>query len=128
MGRSQKKSLRKVSVTVVLLERYQKNVPRNADKKMLQDEGKYKKVFFTRADSPKEVKAKISWAFKTADLAADTFSYLECTSSGSKLILSSNQLMNGNDAIERRGCLYICKTRDDNEMTLEVRKAGYKNF
>ena len=52
---------------------------------------------------------------------ANSFSYLECVSSGSKLILSSHQQMNGNNAIERMG------TKDDRIVTSQTRgKASYK--
>ena len=87
---------RKVSVTVVFLERYQENIPRGDCRKKLENERKIKKIFVTRSDSPKEVKAKISWAFRTTEI----FTYLECVSSGTKLILSSNQQMNGKDAMD----------------------------
>ena len=55
-GSGSNSNKRKVSLTVVLLEKYQKNVPRKDVRKILQNEGKFKKS----SDSPEKMKAKIS--------------------------------------------------------------------
>ena len=87
-----------------MLDKYQYDVPKSDDRKRLEYEKKVKKTFVTRHDTPSELRTKISWIFGTTN-----FQYLECVCSGNKLILSSNQKMNGQDAIHRRGCLYMCK-------------------
>ena len=95
---------RKVSVKVIMLDKYQHDVPRSDDRKRLEYQKKVKKIFVTRNDTPSELRTKISWIFGTS-----SYQYLECVCSGNKLILSSNQNMNGQDAIHRRGYLYMCK-------------------
>ena len=100
------KRSRKVSVTVFLLDKFQEDIPKKGKRKLLEaDEKKMRKIFVTRTDTPSELRMKISWVFGTND-----YKYLECVSSGNKLILSSNQHMNGRDAIERRGALYLCRS------------------
>lgn len=104
--RTKAKGSRKVSVKVFMLDKFQKDVPKRDKRKALEaDKRKMRKIFVTRNDTPSELKMKISWVFGTND-----YKYLECVSSGNKLILSSNQQMNGRDAIERRGAMYLCRS------------------
>lgn len=39
-----------------------------------------------------------------------TYTVLECDSSGHNLMRAQNQEVNGDAAIGRRGCLYLCET------------------
>jgi len=96
---------------VFLPDKFQEDVPKSKKRKALEaDKKKMRKIFVTRTDTPSALRMKISWVFGTND-----YKYLECVSSGNKLILSSNQHMNGRDAIDRRGALYLCRS------TMEVR-------
>jgi len=47
---------------------------------------------------------KIQFAFGTND-----YTYLECIKGGNKLMISSNQSIDGKDVIERRACLYLVR-------------------
>jgi len=58
-----------------------------------------------RCDSKSEVKRKICSLFNVEE-----YTVLKCICAGSRLIVSFNQELNGADAIERRGCLYLCKS------------------
>jgi len=69
--------------------------------------GKIKRIRVYRSETSAAVKEKILEAFKK-EKAFDYY-YLECVSFGSKLIRSAKESMNGQDAVDRRGCLYICK-------------------
>ena len=69
-------------------------------------DGKLKRIKVRRNDTPATVRTKILGAYTVVKF---DYHYLECFCYGSKLILSSNQVMNGKDAVDRRGCLYICK-------------------
>jgi len=71
----------------------------------MEEEGKFKRIRVARSDPDTVVRDKILAAFKMKF----QYYYLECVSLGSKLIQSKNQAFNGQDAADRRGCLYICK-------------------
>jgi len=86
------------------LDGYQENVPKGPLREELELNGKLKRISVTKETSPPQVKEKICSAYKIED-----YTYLECIRGGNKLIRSSNQLMNGKEAIVRRGCLYLCK-------------------
>ena len=56
---------RKVSVKVVMLDKYQYDVPKSDDRKRLEYQKKVKKNFVSRNDTPSELRTKISWIFGT---------------------------------------------------------------
>ena len=86
------------------MDKYQENVPRGTAREEIEYDGKFKRINATNETSPAQVRERICNSYKI-----DQFKYLECIRSGNKLIVSSNQKMNGKDAILRRGCLYLCK-------------------
>ena len=92
-------------MTVALLDKFQSDIPKGPSRKKMEENGKLKKIRVARSDTDKTIREKILAAFKMKI----EYHYLECVSFGSKLIQSSNQAMNGQDATDRRGCLYICK-------------------
>ena len=102
---SKRKGRKKVTVTVMLLERFQESVPKAAARRKLEEEKKVKKLFVSRTDSYEDLDKCICWVFGIHD-----YTFLECINNGHKLVVSSNQQMDGQDAIQRRGCLYICKS------------------
>ena len=89
----------------MLLERFQEDVPKRAIRRKLEEEKKVKKLFVSRADTHEDLDKRICWIFGIRN-----YTFLECINGGNKLVVSSNQQMDGQDAIQRRGCLYICKS------------------
>jgi len=79
-------------------------VPKGRERISLEAGGKLKRLYVNKDASHNDVKEKICTAYNIR-----SFTYLECVKGGNKLIVSSNQLMDGNEAIVRRGCLYLCK-------------------
>jgi len=73
----------------------------------MQEDGnlKIRRIIVKRSDTASTVKSKIVAAFGQKL----EYLYCECVSCGSRLIESPNQAMNGHDAVERRGCLYMYK-------------------
>jgi len=74
--------------------------------KKLEKDGNTKKIYASRIDSSQQINKKIQFAFGTND-----YTYLECINGGHKLLISSNQSMDGRDVIERCGCLYLFKVK-----------------
>ena len=102
------KKKKTITVTAVLLEKFQENVPKkNSGRLLLQQENKIKKLFVSRSDTHHDLDKKIRWVF-----GVDDYTFLEYIKGGNKLIVSSNQKMDGVDAIQRRGSLYLCKSND----------------
>ena len=93
-----------MTVTALLLDRYQSNVPKGALRTLLEKEKKFKKLYVSKCDTYEEVDKKIRGAFRITK-----YNFLECVQGGNKLAVSSNQKMDGQDLIIRRGCLYLCK-------------------
>ena len=96
-----------VTVTALLLDRYQNKVPKGASRTLLEQKKKFKKLYVTKCDTHEEIDKKIRGAFGIAK-----YNFLECVQGGNKLAVSSNQKMDGKDLIVRRGCLYLCKEVD----------------
>ena len=109
LTKNKKKDTKKktVTVTAVLLDIFQENVPRNSSRALLQQKNKIKKLFVSRSDTHNDLDKRIRWVF-----GIDDYTFLECIKGGNKLIISSNQCMDGLDAIHRRGSLYLCKRID----------------
>jgi len=109
MIKDKKKDMKKktVTVTAVLLEKFQENVPKKSGRAVLQWEKKIKKLFVSRTDTHNDLDERIRWVF-----GVNKYTFLECIKGGNKLIISSNQHMDGLDAIHRRGSLYLCKEID----------------
>ena len=106
MSRNSTKNKKKrgVSVTAILLEKFQKNVPKKCSREFLRQQQRVKRLFVFRSDTHKDLDEKISWVFGVKE-----YKFLECIKNGNQLVISSNQHMDGLDAINRRGCLYLCK-------------------
>ena len=94
----------RVTVTAVLLDKFQDNVPKGKTRKMLEVSGRFRRLFVSRCDDHGAVDTKIRNLF-----GVEQYLFLECVKGGNKLIVSSNQQMNGSEVIVRRGCLYLCK-------------------
>lgn len=87
-----------------MLDVVQERVPKGNSKAELEQANKIRNIFITRSNSKSEVKQKICSMFDVRD-----YTVLECVHAGSRLIVSCNQELNGLDAIQRRGCLYLAK-------------------
>lgn len=101
------KKKKTVTVTAILLENFQEDVPKKSSRILLEQENKIKKLFVSRSDTHNDLDERIRWVF-----GVDDYTFLECIKGGNKLIISSNQHMDGLDAIHRRGALYLCKGSD----------------
>ena len=107
-GKTKKKRKRRtVTVTALLLDRFQNDTPKGASRKILGQEGMFKRLYITKCDTYDEVHLRICGAYNIAN-----YTFLECIKGGNKLAVSSNQKMNGQDLIVRRGWLYLCKDVD----------------
>ena len=104
LTKDKKKDMKKkcVTVTVVLLDKFQENVPKKSNRALLEQKNKIKKLFVSRSDTHDNLDERIRWVF-----GVNEYTFLECIKGGNKLIVSSNQHMDGLDAIQRRGSLYL---------------------
>jgi len=68
-----KTSKKRVCINVMMLEKFQNDVPKREARKPLKHNGKEKRIFASRGDSHQHIKEKINWAFHT-----DSYLYLEC--------------------------------------------------
>ena len=87
---------------MVMLDAIQEKVPKGDSKRELEKANRIRNIFMARSNSKSEVKGKICSVFDVKE-----FTMLGCIHAGSRLIVSSNQELNGLDAIQRRGCLYL---------------------
>jgi len=72
----------------------------------MQNEGRFKQLSVLKSDSYAQVNMKICGTYKISNLK---YKFLECIKGGNKLVISSNQALNGSEVILRRRCLYLCK-------------------
>ena len=77
---------------------------------MLASRGRVKQVRFLRSMSPLEVKNTKLRIFK--DLNVTSFIVLDMAESGRTLVQAENQNIDGESAVNRRGCLYLCEMFD----------------
>ena len=95
------------NVTVVLLENQQKVVPRGINRRILDDDGRIKKLDFRRSMSASAVKEKISAGFsKNLEKAV----YMRCSQSNI-LKIHDQQELNGDEFIQLagQGSVYLCE-------------------
>lgn len=95
---------RKSLVSVVMLEKMKKFVPRGKDRRELISKNLIKKIPLTQKSTSTEVNNAIKTAFNVED-----FTILECAE-GNRLTEAKYELT-GETAIQRRGSLYLCKKR-----------------
>lgn len=88
------------SVTVILLKNYQTCIPRGDYRQELFDKKRVKKVELHRRMSPDEVKNTILKVFGCKGYTVLEGGYL----------LTSDEELTANVAIDRRGALYLCET------------------
>ncbi|KAL5505619.1 hypothetical protein EMCRGX_G007083 [Ephydatia muelleri] len=103
---------RSVSVNVVMLKHYQEIIPRGNTRKELFSQERIKRVSVTRDMSNLQIRNAIIRAFKVS-----SFSFLESDKKG-HLTRFDNDSLDGEGAVKRRGCLYLCEI-DDSEAVPE---------
>ena len=94
---------RSVSVNVVMLKHYQEIIPRGNTRKELFSQERIKRVSVTRDMSNLQIRNAIIRAFKVS-----SFSFLESDKKG-HLTRFDNDFLDGEGAVKRRGCLYLCE-------------------
>ena len=99
------------TVEVVLLQNYQEDVPKGAARNKLKKCGRVQQVKLTRVMAVADVERVIKRAFK--HVALKQFMPLEVDTTGHYLSRSEEDL-DGQQAINRRGALYICEVRSSN--------------
>ena len=91
------------SVTVIMLPKYQSQIPRGEAREKLTRDNRVQIISLNRQMTPKEVVTKIQGAFKCKE-----FTILECAKGG-YLLKSGDTVLTGQLAIDRRGALYLCE-------------------
>lgn len=85
-------------------------LPKGKDRRELSAEGRIQKVDLHREMTVLEVKSALQKAFKSA-LELKSFTVLE-NEGGSKLVRASYQKIGGNEAVDRRGAMYLVDTSE----------------
>ena len=98
--------MRPSTIEVILLQNYQADVPKGAARNKLKKCGRVQQIKLTRVMAAAEVKRVIKRAFK--HLALKQFMPLDVDTTGHYLSRSEEEL-DGQQAINRRGALYICE-------------------
>ena len=94
------------NVDVVLLQKYQEDVPKGAARNKLKKCGRIQQIKLTRAMTATDVEKIIKRAFK--HLGLKKFMSLGVDTTGHYLSRSTGEL-DGQQAISRRGALYLCE-------------------
>ena len=94
---------RSVSVNVVMLKHYQEIIPRGNTCKELFSQERIKRLSSTRDMSNLEIRNAIIRAFKVS-----SFSFLD-SDKKRHLTRLDNDYLDGEGAVKRRGCLYLCE-------------------
>ena len=90
---------------VVMLEQATSSVPRGKHRTALNNCGRIQTIKMTRSMSCSQVSDQIRLGFK--HLNVETWHVLDCVDNC--LIRSGNQSLNGNDAISRKGSVYLAE-------------------
>lgn len=96
------------TVDVVMLKNFKQDVPKGLERKNLKKKGRIQSVKLTRAMGEEEVERVIKRAFKPLHLTNLVF--LEVDPTGHYLTKASSSV-DGQQAISRRGALYICEVK-----------------
>ena len=94
------------SVTVVVLKKFTSKVPRGDARETLASSGRIQSLRFTRDMSSSDVKQRIMSVFNLCS----EYTVLESDSSGHNLCKCSEQDIDGESVVGRKGSLYICET------------------
>ena len=109
------------TVTVVLLKDYSCIVPKGKRRQALALQGRVKPVKLMRRMKPVEVKEAILKVLKEFHLTS--YVVLDTVDTGHTLVQADKQNIDGEIAISRRGCLYLCEkleVREQHTYTHEI--------
>ena len=103
--KKKKAAKRPVKVTIIMMKNYCTIMPKNKERKQLEFQGRSKDFKILRSASDAEIHDLINHAFNVS-----SFTVLESDSSGHNLLKCPIQRVNGEFAVSRRGCLYLCES------------------
>lgn len=95
------------SVTVMMMKEYSSKLPKGTPKEDLLAQGRIQSIKVNRQMKPDEVKRLILKAF-----GVTRYTVLHCDGVSKYLMKSSEQNIDGNGMVDRRGCLYLCKNME----------------
>lgn len=96
---------RPMNIQVVMLDGFTPNLPRGKSRTALK-EGRIETLCFRRSMTPLEVRNQVIQGFRQlADL--ESWTVLDCTDN--HLSVAKEQVLNGEDVVKRKGCLYLCQ-------------------
>ena len=99
------------TVRVVLLKSFSNVVPKGKSRQQLLCKGRIKPVKLQRQMAPLQVKNSLLQAFQEFNL--QSFVLLDTMECGHNLIKSEEQNINGEWAIKKRGCIYLCEKYEE---------------
>lgn len=100
-----KPSKKRSSVTVMMMmKEYSSKLPKGTPKEELLAQGRIQSIKVNRQMKPDEVKRLILKAFGVTH-----YTVLHCDGVSKYLMKSSEQNIDGNGMVDRRGCLYLCE-------------------
>lgn len=88
-----------------MMKTYRTIMPKRSERKQLESQGRLKQFKILRSASDTEIHNLINRAFNVS-----SFTVLETDSSGHNLLKCAIQCVDGEFAVSRRGCLYLCET------------------
>ena len=97
------------SVSVMMMKDYSSRVPKGKAREKLLAEGRIQSIKINRQMKPEEVKKLILEVFGIAH-----YTVLHCDGVSKYLMKCSEQNIDGNDAVDWRGCLYLCENMEVN--------------
>ena len=100
-----KPSKRSSNISVMMLKQFSSKIPKGEARERLLAEGRLQSVKISRQMTAEEVKAQLCEAFGVTE-----YTLLHCDTVSKYLMKCSEQSLDGNDAVERRGCLYLCES------------------
>ena len=95
---------RATNITVIMMKEYSPSIPKGKRRQSLATSGRIQTLKFTRTMTQLEVKNQIIRTFKVT-----TFIVLDCDSTGHTLVKASNQSIDGEGVVGRKGALYLCE-------------------
>jgi len=94
---------RLAAVNIVMMKRFTSKVPKGGKRRQLLKQGRIKTLYISKDADHQHIHRKIETAFGTPN-----FFILDCCN-GHILSRSSQKVIDGDFALQRRGCLYLCE-------------------
>ena len=99
-----KKAAKRPTTVTIIMKNYCTIMPKNKERKQLKFQGRSKDFKILHSASDTEIHNLINRAFNVS-----SFTVFESDSSGHNLLKCPIQHVNGEFAVSRRGCLYLCE-------------------